>query len=58
MSRGNPTHMEIKEVSTESLALRLEFLSELWEETSNHRFVVGLRAAAQRLRELQAEVDK
>jgi hypothetical protein len=49
--------METKDISTESLALRLEFLSEMWEETSNHRFVLGLRTAAARLRELQAEVD-
>jgi hypothetical protein len=49
--------MDTKEMSTEMLATRLEFLAEIWEETANHRFVVGLRTAAERLRKLQSEVD-
>ena len=46
------------EISTEKLALRLEFLAEMWEESAHARFVSGLRASADRLRKLEAQLDE
>jgi hypothetical protein len=44
-------------IPTEKLATKLETISELFEETDQARFLMGLRASADRLRTLQRQLD-
>lgn len=44
-------------IPTEVLATKLETIAELFEETDLERFLMGLRASADRLRTLQRQLD-
>ncbi len=50
--------MDNETIPTEKLALRLEFLAEMWEESAYAQFVQGLRASAERLRYLESKIDE